>query len=64
VKNDVVRHEYRVLSDEEKASMKRLKDIGLSFIEPCQQCGSSRELALAITNAEQAVMWAVKQVTK
>lgn len=25
--------------------------------------GKSRELALAITNAEQAVMWAVKHVT-
>lgn len=63
VKNNVVRHEYRVLSDAEKADMKELKDLGLAFITKCQAIGKSRELSLAITNAEQAVMWGVKHVT-
>lgn len=63
-KNNVVRHEYRVLSDAEKADMKELKDLGLAFIEKCNAVGKSRELSLAVTNAEQAVMWAVKHVTK
>jgi len=62
--NNVVRHEYRVLSEDEKAQMKRLKDLGLTFIEACDEIGSSRELSLAKTNAEQAVMWAVKHVTR
>ena len=62
--NNAVRHTYRVLTAEEKQEMVDLKDIGAAFIVRCNQIGASRELSLAITNAEQAVMWAVKHVTK
>jgi hypothetical protein len=62
--NNAVRHQYRVLTDEEKAQMTALKDLGLAFILACDAIGQSRELALAKTNAEQAVMWAVKHVTR
>lgn len=62
--NNAVRHQYRVLSDDEKAQMVRIKDLGAAFIAECQKAGSSREISLAITNAEQAVMWAVKHVTR
>lgn len=62
--NNAVRHTYRILTDDEKAQMVTLKDLGAAFIAKCQEIGGSRELALAITNAEQAVMWAVKHVTK
>lgn len=62
--NNAVRHAYRVLTDEEKAQMLALKDAGAAFIATCQGIGQSRELSLAITNAEQAVMWAVKAITK
>lgn len=62
--NNAVRHTYRILTDAEKQQMVDLKDIGAAFIAKCQDIGGSRELALAITNAEQAVMWAVKHVTK
>lgn len=61
--NNAVRHKYRVLSDEEKQQMLELKDLGAAFIEKCNEVGKSRELSLAVTNAEQAVMWAVKHVT-
>lgn len=61
--NNAVRHAYRVLSDAEKAQMVELKDLGAAFINACNAIGKSRELSLAITNAEQAVMWAVKHVT-
>lgn len=61
--NNAVRHTYRVLSDDEKAQMVALKDIGASFIAKCREVGNSRELSLAITKAEEAVMWAVKHVT-
>lgn len=62
--NNAVRHAYRVLTDDEKAQMVALKDLGAAFIAKCQEIGASREMSIAITNAEQAVMWAVKHVTK
>lgn len=61
--NNTMRHNYRVLSEKEKEQMLALKDAGLAFVELCDKCGASRELSLAKTNAEQAVMWAVKHVT-
>lgn len=61
--NNAVRHTYRILSDAEKAQMVDLKDLGAAFIAKCDEIGASRELSLAKTNAEQAVMWAVKHVT-
>lgn len=62
--NNAVGHQYRVLSDGEKAQMIALKDIIAAFIAKCQEIGGSRELSLAVANAEQAVMWAVKNVTR
>lgn len=64
VVNNVVRHEYRVLTDDEKVQMRDLKDAGLAFITICRAIGDSRELSLAVTRAEEAVMWAVKHVTR
>jgi hypothetical protein len=61
--NNAVRHTYRVLTDEEKAQMVALKDMGAAFIAKCNEIGKSRELSLAITKAEEAVMWAVKSIT-
>lgn len=64
VVNNVMRHGYRVLSAEEKLVMKNFKDAGLAFHALCDSIGSSRELSLAKTKIEEAVMWAVKHVTK
>lgn len=61
--NNSVRHNYRVLTDAEKAQMVELKDLGAAFLAKCDEIGQSREMSLAKTNAEQAVMWAVKHVT-
>lgn len=61
--NNAVRHTSRILSDAEKQQMVDLKDLGAAFIAKCDEIGGSRELSLAKTNAEQAVMWAVKHVT-
>ncbi len=63
VVNNVMRHEYRVLSSEEKVNMKYVKDIGLHLISVIENLGSSRELSLAKTKVEEAVMWAVKHIT-
>lgn len=64
VKNNVMRHNYRTLSDEEKEIMKTIKDKGLDFLTYLDDVGESRELSLAKTKIEEAVMWAVKHVTK
>ncbi len=63
--NNVMRHEYRVLTDLEKHQMKTIKDIGLTFF--CYLDDSfppSREISLAKTKMEEAVMWAVKELTR
>lgn len=61
--NNVMRHEYRVLSDAEKAAMQKVKDLGLEMHTLIESLGQSRELSLAKTKVEEAVMWAVKHLT-
>jgi len=62
--NNVMRHGYRVLTPEEKDQMQAIKDQGLAFWEFIDGIGASRELSLAKTAIEEAVMWAVKHVTR
>lgn len=61
--NNTMRHAYRVLSDTEKANMQEIKDLGLQFHDKIRALGASRELSLAKTKVEEAVMWAVKHIT-
>ena len=61
--NNTMRHSYRVLADTEKAKMAALNDKGQEFLDLIDSCGGSRELSLAKTKIEEAVMWAVKHVT-
>lgn len=63
VENSPMRHSYRVLSEEEKELMGAIKDKGEELLSLIQSCGISRELAIARTKTEEAVMWAVKHVT-
>lgn len=62
--NNVMRHTYRVLSDDEKAQMQAIKDKGLEMYNLIESIGQSRELSLAKTKTEEAVMWAVKHITR
>ena len=62
--NNVMRHEYRTLTDAEKRSMKLVKDAGADFLDLVEGIGNSRETALAKTKIEEAVMWAVKHITR
>lgn len=64
VVNNVMRHEYRVLSDSEKMQMQDIKDLGLDFHNRIAAVGNSRELSIAKTKVEEAVMWAVKHITR
>ena len=63
VNNNLMRHAYRVLTDEEKEQMRLIKDYGQNFADAINGIGKSRELSLAITKIEEAVMWGVKHVT-
>ena len=61
--NNVMRHAYRVLTDTEKAAMQKIKDDGLALHDFLTGLGASRELSVAKTKIEEAVMWAVKHIT-
>lgn len=62
--NNTMRHQYRVLNDAEKANMQQVKDMGLAFHDFIGGLGGSREISLAKTKIEEAVMWAVKHITQ
>ncbi len=71
--NNVMRHEYRVLSEADKDNMGKIKDLGLEMWNLIEKIGNqgapdrgpgSRELSLAKTKVEEAVMWAVKHITR
>jgi hypothetical protein len=62
--NNAMRHQYRVLSDVEKATMVTIKDWGLQFLQIVENgVPPGREASLAKTKIEEAVMWAVKGLT-
>lgn len=61
--NNTVRHQYKVLNDVEKAQMLAVKDKGLEFLNILNGYQPSREMSLAKTKIEEAVMWAVKGIT-
>lgn len=62
--NNVMRHEYKILSDYRKEQMKKVKDLGLEFHEYLTAIGDDREIWNAKEKIEEAVMWAVKSITK
>jgi hypothetical protein len=61
--NNVMRHGYRILTDDEKSAMQKIKDDGLAFWNLLDGLGSGRELSVAKTKIEEAVMWGVKHIT-
>lgn len=63
VANNVMRHEYKILDETGKAQMKAVKDAGREFWELIDKIGASRDLSLAKTHIEDAVMRAVRHIT-
>lgn len=70
IKNDVMHIHDKILSSEDKARIATIKDLGQEFHEYLAFLGrhsgelSSRGLNIASTKIEEAVMWAVKEITK
>ncbi len=69
---NIIRQAYRELTTQEKEDMAEIKDAGLGFWNICEKIGlygapgkapGSRELSLAKTKIEEAVMWAMKHIT-
>ena len=61
--NNTTRHQYRTLTDAEKSSINSIKEKTQALIDEVNALGQSREYSAAITNYEQACMWAVKGIT-
>lgn len=62
--NDVSRQTGRVLSDEAMEQIAAVKGKGQELLDLVDSLGQSREAALAKTKIEEAVMWAVKHITR
>ena len=71
--NNSTRQNYRVLSDDEKLQVDEIKALGADFVlklhevggtDPAEERMASRDLSLAQTHIEDAVMRAVRHVTK
>lgn len=61
---DVMRMQYRALNADEQAQMVAVKGNAASLYGFLGTLGDSRELSLAKTKLEEAVMWATKHITK
>lgn len=61
--SDEVRRQQRALTDRERAEVAAIKARGEALLIEIGEHGNSRELSLARTKVEEAVMWAVKHVT-
>lgn len=62
--NNTMRHQYKILTEAEKAQMVKIKDMGLMFDVFINTLPSKREYSIAKTKMEEAVMWAVKGLTQ
>ena len=62
--SDVMRMQYRTLTAEEQQQMVAVKGNAASLYGFLGTLGNSRELSLAKTKIEEAVMWATKHITR
>ncbi len=56
------RHDWRDLSEDEHAAIQKLKDLGTAMHELFDGLGTSRELSIAKTRIEEAVMWGTRHI--
>lgn len=60
--DESLRNPGKQLSKEQSLLLTELQSLEADFIALCSRIGKSRELSLAVTNMEQASMWAVRHV--
>lgn len=65
---DTVRQQYRELSENERVDMAAVKEKGADMLRTIEtiesRAGPSRATSIAKTKIEEAVMWAVKHITR
>jgi len=61
--SNAMRPAYRTLSHAEKENIEQVKSAGAAYHDFIASLGNSREISLAKTKIEEAVMWAVKHIT-
>jgi hypothetical protein len=54
----------RMLTISEKKTLQLINDKGREFYEVLRAAGVSRELSIALTKTEEAIMWANKAITR
>jgi hypothetical protein len=54
----------KVMSREQQMLLTEFQGLETDFVNLCNRIGKSRELSLAITNMEQAGMWALRHVVQ
>jgi len=73
VDNNILAHNYTVLTPEQKAQMRALKDKGLELIKLLHEIGGtdptgprqgSVELSVSQTKVREAIMWGVSHVVQ
>ena len=62
--NDIMRINPRSLTKADIQNMNDVKTLGEDLYELINTFGDSRELSLAKTKVEEAVMWTTKHITK
>lgn len=60
---NVMRTRYRELTADDQRDMGEVKRLGAEFYNYVNALGANREISLAKTKVEEAVMWAVKSIT-
>lgn len=59
---EMTRNQSLPISQEQQLQLAELQAIETDFVGLCNRIGKSRELSVAITNMEQASMWAMRHV--
>lgn len=62
--SDIFRKEYREISESEKSSIENIKERAEALYELLNAFPTNRESALSVTKLEEAVMWAIKSITR
>lgn len=61
---DIFRKEYKPLDESQKSRIEQIKNEAEKLLESFDWAiGDKRMIALAKTNLEQAIMWAIKAIT-
>lgn len=59
---EVTRNQPLPLSHEQQQQMAEIQALEADFVALCKRIGTSRELSVAVTNMEQAGMWALRHI--